>query len=261
MPASRSYSCARSLFFSIVLAFSLLAGLTAAPATAQPLLKSAVQTDPGSTKLTGDAFGYRLTYACNNTGGDCLNAIVVDLLPLEVEFLSTVPAAPSGDVAAINVTPNFMGSGRTQVEFVMVSPLTAGNSGDLLINVRFPNGSTPNGSVATNTADGTNLETTPGTFTTPPVDVTAVASPQFNLSKVALGDTDLDLPIDYRLRISVPSSPGSLNLSGITVTDTLEAGVIFNGATPAADCEPGCIGTAPGTLIWTGPFSVQRQRR
>jgi len=81
-------------------------------------------------------------------------------------------------VAAINVTPNFMGSGRTRVQFVMITPLPAGNSGDLLINVRFSNGSTPNGTVASNTADGINLGASPGTFTTPPVNVTAVATVQ-----------------------------------------------------------------------------------
>ena len=94
-----------------------------------------------------------------------------------------MPASPTGDVAAINVTPNYMGTGRTRVQFVMINPLPAGNSGDLLINVRFPNGSTPNGTVATNTADGINLGATPGTFTTPPVTVTAVATVQVSLQK------------------------------------------------------------------------------
>ena len=155
----------------------LILGLTAVTAIAQPLVKSAVQVDPGNTKQAGQTFGYRLTYNCSSTSGPCLNAEVVDLLPIEVQEVSTVPASPTGDVAAINVTPNFMGSGRTRVQFVMINPLPAGNSGDLLINVRFPNGSTPNGTVATNTADGINLGATPGTFTTPPVNVTAVAAP------------------------------------------------------------------------------------
>ena len=75
-------------------------------AAAQPLLKSAVQVDAGNTKQTGQAFGYRLTYNCSNTSGPCLNSQVVDLLPAEVQYVSTVPASPTGDVAAINVTNN-----------------------------------------------------------------------------------------------------------------------------------------------------------
>ncbi|MBP9825482.1 MAG: hypothetical protein KBF21_14750, partial [Thermoanaerobaculia bacterium] len=112
-------------------ALSILA--LAAAANAQPLAKSAIQVDPGPSKPAGQTFGYRLTYNCSSTSGPCLNAEVVDLLPVEVQYVSTVPASPTGDVAAINVTPNFGGSGRTRVQFVMVTPLPAGNSGDLLV--------------------------------------------------------------------------------------------------------------------------------
>lgn len=227
-------------------------------AAAQPLAKSAIQVDPGNTKQTGASFAYRLTYNCSSTSGPCLNAEVVDLLPIELAFLSTVPASPTGDVAAINVTPNFMGSGRTRVQFVMITPLPAGNSGDLLINVRFPNGTTPDGTVATNTADGINLGASPGTMTTPPVNVTAVATVQVGLTKTLMtSPANLDMPETYRLRISVPNSNGALGLTSIgPVVDTLPPGTVFNGATPAADCEPGCIGTTPATITWTAPCSV-----
>jgi uncharacterized repeat protein (TIGR01451 family) len=233
--------------------------LASAPLTAQPLAKSAIQVDAGNTKQAGQTFGYRLTYNCSSTSGPCLNAQVVDLLPAEVQYVSTVPASPTGDVAAINVTPNFGGSGRTRVQFVLITPLPAGNSGDLVINVRFPNGSTPDGTQAVNTADGINLGATPGTFTTPPVTVTAVASVQVSLAKtLQTSPANLDLPETYRLRISVPSNAnGSLNLTAIgPVTDTLPPGTVFNGATPAADCQPGCVGTTPATVTWTSPCTV-----
>jgi uncharacterized repeat protein (TIGR01451 family) len=239
-------------------AATLIFGLTALTANAQPLIKSAVQVDAGNTKLTGQAFGYRLTYNCSSTSGPCLNAEVDDLLPAAVQYDSTVPASPTGDVAAINVTNNYMGTGRTRVQFVMVTPLTAGNSGDLLIDVHFPNGSTPNGTAATNTADGINLGATPGTFTTPPVTVTAVASTQVALQKtLQTAPANLDMPETYRLRIAVSGNPGSLNLTAVgPVVDTLPTGTVFNSASPAADCEPGCDGTTPATLTWTSPCSV-----
>jgi large repetitive protein len=239
--------------------FALLLVLTlpfaAVPASSQPLVKSAVQVDAGNTKQTGQTFAYSLAYNCSSTSGPCLNAEVDDLLPVEVQLIST---ATTTDVAAVNVTPNFMASGRTRVQFVMNTPLPAGNSGDLLINVRFPNGSTPNGTVATNTADGVNLGASPGTVTTPPVNVTAVASVQVNLQKTLLtAPANLDLPESYRLRISVPNNPGALNLTAVgPVTDTLPAGTVFNSASPAADCEPGCDGTTPATVTWTSPCTV-----
>ncbi|HET8772672.1 MAG TPA: GEVED domain-containing protein [Thermoanaerobaculia bacterium] len=228
------------------------------PLAAQPLLKSAIQVDPGNTKLTGATFGYRLTYNCSSTAGPCLGAEVIDLLPAEVVFDSTVPASPTGDVFAIQVTNNFMGSGRTRVRFDMIDPLPAGNSGDLIINVHFPNGSTADGTVATNTADGINLETAPGTFTTPPVNVTAVAAEQVTLTKtVTTLPLNLDLPETYRLRISNSSANGTLRIDAIgPVVDTLPPGTVFNGATPAADCQPGCVGTTPATVTWTSPCST-----
>ncbi|HEX2835594.1 MAG TPA: GEVED domain-containing protein [Thermoanaerobaculia bacterium] len=225
---------------------------------AQALVKSAIQVDPGNTKQTGATFAYRLTYNCSSTSGPCLNAEVTDLLPPEVQYVATVPASPTGDVAAIQVTPNFGGSGRTRVRFVMITPLPAGNSGDLLINVRFPNGSTPDGTQAINTADGINLATPPGTLTTPPVTVTAVASVQVNLQKtLQTTPANLDLPESYRLRISVPNNNGAVALTGIgPVVDTLPAGTVFNGATPTADCQPGCVGTTPATITWSAPCTT-----
>ncbi|HEX7830019.1 MAG TPA: hypothetical protein VF787_10190, partial [Thermoanaerobaculia bacterium] len=245
---------ARRALWSLFAFFLFLGGTL----SAQPLLKSAIQVDPGNTKQTGATFAYRLTYNCSSTSGPCLNAQVVDLLPIELAYISTVPASPTGDVAAINVTPNFGGSGRTRVQFVMITPLPAGNSGDLLINVRFPNGSTPDGTIATNTADGINLDTVPGTFTTPPVQVTAVATPQATLAKsVTTSPANLDLPETYRLRISVPNANGALQLTSIgPVVDTLHPGTVFNGATPAADCQPGCVGTTPATVTWTSPCTT-----
>ncbi|MFA6956913.1 MAG: SdrD B-like domain-containing protein [Thermoanaerobaculia bacterium] len=244
------HRAALACLFALIVPVSIL--------EAQPLVKSAIQVDPGNTKQAGQTFAYRLTYDCSSTSGPCLNAEVVDLLPPEVQSVSTVPASPTVDVAAINVTPNFGGSGRTRVQFVMISPLPAGNSGDLLINVRFPNGSTPDGTVATNTADGINLGTSPGTFTTPPVSVTAVATLQATLSKtLTTSPANLDMPESYRLRIANPSNAGTLNLTSIgPVTDTLPPGTVFNGATPAADCQPGCVGTTPATLVWTSPCGL-----
>jgi hypothetical protein len=113
---------------------------------------------------------------------------VDDLLPAEVTFISTVPAAPTGVIAAINVTPNFGGSGRTRVQFVFVNPLTAGNSGDLTVSVQFPAG-TAAGTAAVNAADAINLGTSPGTFTTPPVTVTAKAVPTVTAISPTNGST------------------------------------------------------------------------
>lgn len=215
--------------------------------------KAVANVDAGNTKVTGQTFTYVLSYSCSNTSGDCLNARIVDALPPEVVYVSH---AATSDVASVN-TPS-VGSNGT-VEFIMNTPLTAGNAGDVIVNVRFPLGSTPDGVVASNTADGVNLETTPGTFPSNTVNVTAVATVGTTLSKTLLTDpSNLDRETRYRLRVA---NDGELNISNLSFVDTLPLGdlntnpPIFQGATPAANCEPGCIGTkltAPYQLDWSG---------
>lgn len=238
----------------------LLLGSISLPTTAQaqPLVKSVLSVEADESVLTGDIFSYRLAYSCDSTSGPCLDAEVIDLLPDGVQFISTLPANPAGDVAGISVTPNFMGTGRTRVRFDLIHPLPAGNSGNLLINVRFPNGSTPDGTTVTNTADAINLGTTPGTYTTLPVVVTATASAQVKLTKTLItSPANLDMPETYQLSVALPNVSGMLNLTSIgPVVDTLPAGTVFNGASPAADCQPGCVGTTPSTITWTNPCAV-----
>ena len=70
--------------------------LAVAPASSQPLVKSAVQVDAGNTKQTGQNFGYSLSYNCSNTSGPCLSSEVDDLLPAQVQFVSTATTTDVG---------------------------------------------------------------------------------------------------------------------------------------------------------------------
>lgn len=92
----------------------------------------------------------------------------------------------------------------------------------------------------------------PQTFT-----ITVTDDVQFTLTKtLTSAPANLDLPETYRLRVAVPNTPGALTLNVGPVVDTLPPGTVFNGATPAADCQPGCVGTTPATLTWTSACSV-----
>ncbi len=232
------------------IALLFIASLFFSPAMAGINSKVVVNVDPGNTKRAGQVFSYILSYSCSLTSGDCVGGQITDVLPPEVVFVN---ALGTSDVASISApAPGTNGT----VTFNMVSPLPAGNSGDLQINVRFPVGTTPDGTVASNTATSTNM----GTPTSAgPVDVTAVADVSAVLSKTLLTNPSyLDRETTYRLRIN---NNGELNISSLDVVDTLPLGDInpntpvFLGATPAATCEPGCVGTklsAPYQLQWTG---------
>ena len=72
--------------FACVTILTVLLGLVPS-VQAQPIAKAPIQVDAGNTKQTGATFGYRLTCNCSSTSGPCLNAEVVDLLPVEVQFV------------------------------------------------------------------------------------------------------------------------------------------------------------------------------
>jgi uncharacterized repeat protein (TIGR01451 family) len=87
--------------------------------------------------------------------------------------------------------------------------------------------------------------------------ITVADDVQYSLTKtLTSAPANLDLPESYRLRITVPNTPGGLSLNVGPVVDTLPPGTVFNGATPAADCQPGCVGTTPATVTWTNPCTV-----
>jgi uncharacterized repeat protein (TIGR01451 family) len=87
--------------------------------------------------------------------------------------------------------------------------------------------------------------------------ITVVDDVQYTLEKtLTTAPANLDMPESYRLRVSVPNTPGVLSLTVGPVVDMLPPGTVFNGATPAADCQPGCVGTTPATLTWTNTCSV-----
>ncbi len=213
--------------------------------------------DAESTKRSGETFGYRFDYVCASSSGTCEGAEIVDLLPPEVTFVSTTPSTPTGDVSSVTVTPNYAGSGRTRVRFGLAN-LAAGAMGSVHIDVRFPNGSTPNGTAATNVGEVTNLGVDPGTLSSAPLLVTAVAEAQITLEQALVSTpANLDRPAAYRLRVNVGSDSGSLRLEALgPVTLTLPPGAVFNGATPAAGCQPGCVGTTPATVTWASPCSM-----
>ncbi len=236
---------------SLRIAVVLVLGMFLSPGMAGINSKLVVNVDAGNTKRAGEVFSYILSYSCSLTSGDCVGGQIVDVLPPEVVFVS---ALGTSDVDSIS-TPA-VGSNGT-VTFNMISPLPAGNSGDLQINVMFPVGTTPDGTVASNTATSTNMGTPDSAG---PVDVTAVADVDVSLSKLLqTSPAYLDRTTEYRLRAT---NQGELNVSNMTFVDTLPVGdinpnpPIFLGATPPADCEPGCQNTKVASLQWSSGLSV-----
>ena len=200
-----------------------------------------------TTVLSGETFIYTIQYACPSITDDCTGVTVVDALPSEVEFVSAL--------GSLHTTGNSYDTNTNTVTFDFIEPLPAGSTGELQITVRFPNGSTPNNTLATNTAD-INATNAPS-MTSNPVETTATATakPEFE-KKIPITPAQTGGAMLYEFQIcndaTGSGSNGTLTFTDIVMVDNLPVGTTFLHA------EGGGVhdGGTPGTVTWTNPFEL-----
>ena len=123
----------------------------ASPAAAQNRLSisTSVLDAPGSTVPAGQDFRYRVSYSCDLVSIPSRDGAVVTVdLPPELEFQGAF--FPPLDVAGAVHDGSPTGG---VVTFTFQPSVPAGNTGDLDITVRFPNGSTADGTTTTGLDD------------------------------------------------------------------------------------------------------------
>lgn len=135
--------------------------------------------------------------------------------------------------------------GNRTVTVNFVNPLPAGSSGDIELKVRFAKGSTLDGATAVNTATIDADNSLPDT--SDPVTITARAENKASISKSLLGGSiPLDQNVTYQVRLNNSATVGALDLSGITLVDTLPAGSEFVSASGV-----GSYDALAETVTWT----------
>ena len=213
-----------------------------AGAQADPLLEI-TKDFGGSTALeveSGEAFTYYIAYRCASITQDCINTTLTDVLPPEVEFISGT--GPSGDISAVTYDG---GSHTVTVDFV--DPLGAGSTGILEISVRFPPGTLP-GTTAVNQATSS---TDGGTFDSGLATATATGTFEMTIDKAIVGDFDdgvvgSDFITNYTLNVCNPDQFGGVNLTNVTITDTLPVEATFVSAS-----NSGVYDSGTHSIVWT----------
>ncbi len=205
-----------------------------------------------NTVLVGEDFDYYIGYDCPTVipGGTCVNPVITDVLPPEVEYVNAVAARVlTGGINYNGINYDAI----THTVTINLEDHKGGDASSVVITVRFPLGTTPDNTTATNTATGTGLGNPTATN---PVTVTAIANLEVGLNKtLQTQPSTLDHTTTYRLRTA---NTGQINVTNATLTDTLPLGdlnanpPVFEGASPAADCQPNCVGTQVATLTWSG---------
>ncbi len=172
------------------------------------------------TPLTGETFYYTLQYSCAGLTEDCLGTVITDPLPAGLEFVSVI--------GSIHTTSESYNSGTHTVTFSFIDPLASGTTGEVRIEVRFPNGTTPNGTVANNTAT---ISASNAASVSSSASATASASNTIGYSKDLLNGGAINGYATYHLMIcnGTPEvqDNGTLTLNTVTIVDTLPPGSIF----------------------------------
>jgi len=198
---------------------ALMGLVLATPATAQTL-QLQKQVIGSTTVPSGQAFTYRLLYNCLSTTAPCVQAKIEDVLPPELSGLAAYVAL-TGSGQTTSATYN--ATTRTAT-WTFVNPLPAGSTGEVTLTVRFPTGTTPNGTTTTNSATFSAKNAASVTATAPVVTATATA--QATLDKTLRTATSVGGDYTYWLTLATPAT-NSLSYESVVVTDQLPVGAVY----------------------------------
>lgn len=223
-------------------------------AQSAPTLELIKRLENSVTEIdSGTFFTYFIQYRCVGITENCRDVVVTDILPPELSNHAE-DVVLSGTVHTLSQTYDPATSTAT---WTFIDPLPAGSTGELRIQVRFPAGVTPDGTIASNQAviDSSNA---PSPVFSNTVEIESNATNQVTAEKgVRGGVVDEDTIYDVRICRPAGSSEGLLNMQDITMVDQLPDGAIFVSTTDGGTYDP-----VAHTVTWIiSEFDVTSQSR
>lgn len=219
----------------LVLAIFLLPALVQAEVSLK-IIKVANE----DTVASGETITYRIQYTVASTTENALNAVITDILPVELSSSASDITLEGDDF----VTSAIYTAATRTAQFVFESPLAAGTTGTILVKARFPRGTTLDGTISENIATFT--ADNGDTVVSPPATVTSTATFRMTPVKDRSAGGALDQATTYRLRLRNPSpNVGGLDLLNTVIVDNLPAGAVFVSAT-----NGGVYDSTAHTVTW-----------
>ncbi len=228
MKKAYTYCVSLSMFFLLTMFSQSFSWLNSASAIITNLFKTESSITAASlqinkiasdaTPLTGETVIYTIQYACSGLTDNCEGTVITDPLPPEVEYV--------GLTGSVHTTSEIYDAGSHTVTFTLVSPLNAGSSGQVQVMVRFPNGSTPNGTVASNTAtiSATNA---PSVNSTANISAVATAKPDIEKYLLSGGAAGSNSTYTTEFCNHFTNENGTLDIKDIVIVDTLPVGSVL----------------------------------
>jgi len=204
--------------FFICLLLMLSGGLSA-----QQVIVNKSVDDPSPP--SGKQFVYTLEFGCSSLDADCLGAVMIDSLPLGIEFVSVDPVIIASSGGPVPVLGNYeMANHRIVWDFTTLPEggLPDGVSGVVNVTVRTPAGEVPNNTPFTNKVDISSSNASSATAT---ADIMVTSTVDWTLTKeVTSGTIYHDEDVTYEIEICPNSFEGNVNLTGATIADMLPPG-------------------------------------
>ncbi|MBL7976919.1 MAG: DUF11 domain-containing protein [Bacteroidetes Order II. Incertae sedis bacterium] len=171
-----------------------------------------------SSVPSGQTFYYTVQYACSSPTTPCNDVVVRDSLAAGLTYL--------GNVGSVHTTSSSYNSTSRIVTFNF-GTLASGSTGELQITVKFPEGTTPNGTVVKNRA--AIFATNAATVTSNTVSVTATAVSKWEVDKQITTSSFIDFDVSYKVALCSPNAGnlGGLNLQNARLVDTLPLNAVF----------------------------------
>ena len=229
------------LIASIVLASAPTARAGDPPRPLTPVLTLS-KASSVDTVQSGVPFSFTLNYTASSANSPANDVVITDTLPVPlrnggVTLIGNAQVASTSYNAVTGIAI-----------FTMVNPLPAGSAGSVQINLMFPEGITPNLTLACNRAkiSSSNASAVLSNI----VCVVSKAVHRFTFTKEIISGNALNGDVVYRLRVFNPAGNniGGLNLNAATITDALPPGSTFVSASPTPASAP-AVGFG-GTVTW-----------
>lgn len=241
------FRAAGSAALAVALGLGLSVG-AATPAFAAVAMGVSIQPIGATTQPSGSTFTYQVNLACAGTNAPSCNDAVIHIPLGSVAGMDAwgydVSGGPAGFIQGWQVVGG-------ELVVTLSSAVPAGTSQSIQVQLTPPNLETPDGTTWSllPSVTSTDPDMTPTTAPAP-ASGTATAAVPLTVGKTSdrtfyeSGET-----IVYTLRATCPATPplGSVYSDGMTISDTLPAGLTFVSAVPA----PASFDAATNSLTWT----------
>lgn len=214
-----------------------------------------------TTIASGQTFSYTIYFSIP---AGATGVTISDAIPAGLSYQSHSVSAVCGTMTTVS-TPAVGGSGTLQLLFPSV---TSGCSGSISIVVKFPEGTTCNGTMVRNRVCLVGKSPTGNAdFCTGFVNTTATAVNPWQISKYVVNaayqggtcpNVTLDTVITYQICVSkIYGTNGQLNLVNGVVTDVLPAGATLQSSTCGATQSGNTITWNVGNVSVSPPYNNQ----